>query len=222
LRGPFACKNTFFSILRLNNPDNLKKHMPRQSIYSCQISQNHGFSLFRASAILFALWMLAACTTPPEPPPPDIKALLFEMKEHMYLYISEERQKLNTDAMPLRRDPLLGAATQAHSEAMAERKAFDEGGSDENIAIQRLAANPNFQGFVGENSAMQYFYPEHGFDPETFAQSLVDQWLQSEGHRANIEYTNFALTGIGVAANGNEIYAAGLFATETEGAQAAD
>lgn len=166
--------------------------------------------------------MLAACITPPEPPPPDIKALLFEMKEHMYLYISEERQKLNIDAMPLRRDPLLDAAAQAHSEAMAERKAFDEGGSDENIAIQRLAANPNFQGFVGENSAMQYFYPEQGFDPETLAQSLVDQWLQSEGHRANIEYANFALTGIGVAANGNEIYAAGLFATEMQRTQAAD
>jgi uncharacterized protein YkwD len=197
--------------------------MPRQSHYSRQISQNHGFSLFRASAILFALWMLAACATPPpEPAPPDIKALLFEMKEHMYLYIAEERQKLNADAMSLRRDPLLDAAAQAHSEAMAERQAFDEDGSDENIAIQRLAANPNFQGFVGENSAMQYFYPEQGFDPETFAQSLVDQWLQSEGHRANIEYANFALTGIGVAANGNEIYAAGLFATETQRTQATD
>jgi len=144
------------------------------------------------------------------------------MKEHMYIYIAEERQKLNPDAMPLRRDPLLDAAAQAHSEAMAERRAFDQGGSDENVAIQRLAANAVFQGYVGENSAMQYFYPEYGFDPETFAHSLVDQWLQSDSHRANIEYTNFVLNGIGVAANGDEIYAAGLFATEVQSPPASD
>ncbi len=173
-------------------------------------------SFSRATA-LFALFALAACAMVPErEPPPDIDMLLAALKEHMYTYISEERQKLNPDAILLRPDPLLAAAAQEHSEAMAERGAFDVGGGNDNIAIQRLAADATFQGFVGENSAMQFFYPTFGFDPEMFARGFVDQWLESESHRANIEYTSFALTGIGVAANGNEIYAAGLFATELD------
>ena len=174
-------------------------------------------SLSRAIVQAIAITMLAACAATPDlPPPPDIEVLLAELKDHMYTYISEERQKLNPDAIPLRPDPLLAAAAQAHSDAMAERGAFDSGGSQGNIAIQRLAADATFQGYVAEHSAMQYFYPTFGFDPEMFARGFVDQWLESESHRANIEYPAFAITGIGVAANGNEIYASGLFATETE------
>ena len=174
-------------------------------------------SVSRAGAIIIALFTLAACAAVPDrPPPPDIDMLLAALKDHMYAYISEEREKLNPDAIPLRPDPLLAAAAQAHSEAMAERGSFDVGGAGDNIALQHLAADAAFQGFVGENSAMQFFYPAFGFDPEMFARGFVDQWLESDSHRANIEFTNFALTGIGVAANGNEIYAAGLFATELE------
>jgi uncharacterized protein YkwD len=173
----------------------------------------------RSAVIFLLLLVVCACATPPAaPPPPDIEALLGELKENMYVYIAEERTKLNAQAMPLRRDTLLDEAAQAHSEAMAERGGFDEGGANENIAVQRLAANATFQGFVGENSAMQYFFPQFGFDPEMIARSIVDQWLRSDGHRANIEYANFALTGIGVAAKGNEIYASGLFATQSIGA----
>ncbi len=185
--------------------------MSRKNTPSRKISLTH------TTVIIIALLALAACAAVPDrPPPPDIDMLLAALKDHMYTYISEEREKLNPDAIPLRPDPLLAAAAQAHSEAMAERGAFDVSGANGNIAIQRLAADAAFQGFVGENSAMQFFYPTFGFDPEMFARGFVDQWLESEGHRANIEFTDFALTGIGVAANGNEIYAAGLFATELE------
>jgi len=184
---------------------------------SCKNTPSHKISLSQATAIIIALFTLAACAAVSDrPPPPDIDMLLAALKDHMYTYISEEREKLNPDAITLRPHPLLAAAAQAHSEAMAERGAFDVSGAEGNIAIQRLAADAAFQGFVGENSAMQYFYPTFGFDPEMFARGFVDQWLESEGHRANIEFTNFALTGIGVAANGNEIYASGLFATALE------
>ena len=168
--------------------------------------------------------MLAACAVAPElpPPPRDIEILLAELKDHLYAYISEERQKLNPAATPLRPSPLLEAAAQAHSDSMAVRGAFDSGGSGDNVAIQRLAADAAFQGYVAENSAMQFFYPTFGFDPEMFARAFVDQWLESESHRANIEYADFAMTGIGVAANGNEIYASGLFATETSSVSPAE
>ncbi len=192
--------------------------MSRRNISSPKIT------LSQASAKVFAISVLAACTAAPDlpPPPPDIDVLLAELKDHLYAYISEERQRLNPDAIRLRLDPLLAEAAQAHSEAMAERGAFDAGGSEGNIAIQRLAADAAFQGYVAENSAMQFFYPTFGFDPEMFARGFVDQWLESESHRANIEYTEFAITGVGVAANGNEIYASGLFATEMPSGAAAE
>ena len=177
----------------------------------------------QVSAKIIVISVLTACAVAPDlpPPPPDIDVLLAELKDHLYTYISEERQRLNPDAMELRPDPLLAAAAQAHSDAMAERGAFDSG-AEGNIAIQSLAADAAFQGYVAENSAMQYFYPTFGFDPEMFARGFVDQWLESESHRANIEYTEFAITGVGVAANGNEIYASGLFATQLSSGSAAD
>lgn len=162
---------------------------------------------------LFAiLALLNGCATMPEPPP--LGDLLAALKEEMYVYVSEERARLNSEAPPLRRDPLLETAAQEHSEAMAERGAFDTGGSDENVAIQRLAADATFQGFVTESSGMQYFDTERGFDPTTYAHAIVDQWVAIAEHRDNIEYANFSRSGIGVAAKGNAIYAALLLATE--------
>jgi uncharacterized protein YkwD len=170
-------------------------------------------SLSRFLSLAALAFALAACTTA-GPQPPPIAEQLEAVKTYMLTYLSEERARLNAEAKPLRLDPMLAAAAQAHSEAMAEKNAFDDGGADGNVAIQQLAADPDFQGFVGENSAMQYFHPEFGIDPETYARAFVDQWVASPGHRANIEYANFDRAGIGVAAKGDTIYAAGVFATD--------
>ncbi len=171
-------------------------------------------SSLRTLSVL-AVFILAACATPSAvPQPPPLAGQLEEVKNYMFAYLSSERARLNADAKPLRLDPMLASAAQAHSESMAEKGAFDEGGADENVAIRQLAADPSFQGFVGENSAMQYFHPEYGIDAEAYARAFVDQWVSSDGHRANIEYTNFDRAGVGVAAKGNAIYAAGIFATD--------
>jgi uncharacterized protein YkwD len=168
--------------------------------------------MHRFIALIVLLGLLNACTTAPEPPP--LGDLLAALKEEMYAYVAEERVRLNSEAPHLRRDALLEEAAQAHSEAMAERGAFDSGGSEDNVAIQHLAADAAFQGFVSESSGMQYFDPGLGFDPTVYAHAIVDQWVGIEEHRDNIEYANFSRSGIGVAAKGNAIYVAQILATE--------
>ena len=171
--------------------------------------------MYRIAALGLLLALVNACASvqgPPEAPP--IEELLSELKEEMYLYLAAERVRLNPGAPALSRDPLLAEAAQMHSDAMAERGAFDEGPSDENVAIRHLAADASFQGFVAESSGMQYFHPQYGFDPSAYARAIIDQWVAIEEHRSNIEYTNFVRVGIGAAAKGNAIYAAQILATE--------
>ncbi len=156
---------------------------------------------------------LAACTTARAPEPP-LPAQLEQLKAAMLVYLSEERTRLNDAAMSLRLDPILAAAAQTHSDAMAASDAFDEGGADQNAAVQQLAADPSFQGFVGESSAMQYFHPEYGIDPDVYARAFIDQWLEIEDHRENLVRADFERVGIGITANEDAIYASVVFARD--------
>jgi uncharacterized protein YkwD len=170
----------------------------------------------RAAILLGFLAFLTGCAGLGTPEPPPLGDLLAALKEEMYVYVAQERSRLNAQAMPLRRDPLLEEAAQTHSEAMAEAGAFDAEGSDDNVAIQRLAADAVFQGFVTESSGMQYFDPALGFDPAEYAKAIIDQWVSIDAHRTNIEYERFSRSGIGVAAKGNAIYVAQLLATDLD------
>ncbi len=122
--------------------------------------------------------------------------------------------QLAGSAKALTIDPALVAAAQAHSEALAKQRKFDVGVADYNIAMQHLMANDKFQGYVGENIAMQYFNPDQGIDAESVARIFMDIWMKSEAHKHNIIFRGFERTGIGLAITGNQIYAAQLFATD--------
>ena len=165
--------------------------------------------------VLFAVLLLASCAGMPPPRPQLTPALLAAVQARLYAYVSAERMRLNADAKPLRLDPELTAAAQAHSDDMAKRRAFDASNdANTNIAIQRLMVNPKFQGYVGENSAMQYFTPEAGIDPDAVARVFLELWLKSPEHRDHIAFAGFDRTGVGIAANDNEIFAAEIFATD--------
>ena len=77
-----------------------------------------------------------------------------------------------------------------------------------------LLGDPKFRGFVGENSAAQYFTPGTRIDPDKFARGFLEIWLKSPDHKMNLTYPRFDKTGIGIAIGGNTIYAAELFATD--------
>ena len=169
----------------------------------------------RRVLLVLGVLLLASCAGMPQPRPRLTPGQLAEVQTRLYAYVSAERSKLNADAKPLRLDPELTAAAQAHSDDMARKRAFDPSNdANTNIAIQRLVANPKFQGYVGENSAMQYFTPEAGIDPDAVARLFLELWLKSPEHRDHIAFGAFDRTGVGIAANDNEIFAAEIFATD--------
>jgi len=167
----------------------------------------------RALAIIM-VFLLGGCATAPRPMPPPIEQQVARLKERLFVLVEEERHRLNAGAKPLALDPELSAAAQAHSDEMAKKRSFDIMNPDGNLAVNTLLHDPKFRGFVGENSAAQYFTPMAGIDPEAYARGFLAIWLNSPDHKNNLSYSAFDRTGIGVAVNGNAIYAAEVFATD--------
>jgi uncharacterized protein YkwD len=168
----------------------------------------------RLGTLLFAFALAACASEPARKAPPSLEVQVGALKERLFVLVEAERHRLNEHAKPLILDPELMRAAQSHSEDMAKKRSFDVGNPDGNLAVNTLLADPKFRGFVGENSAAQYFTPMAGFDPDIYARGFLDIWLKSPDHRTNLMYEAFDKTGIGIAVNGDEIYAAELFATD--------
>jgi len=139
------------------------------------------------------------------------------LKLRLFILVEEERHRLNAEARPLMLDPELSMAAQVHSDDMAKKRSFDSMNPNGNPALNALlAGDPKFRGYVGENSAAQYFTPSAGIDPDMLAQVFLDIWLNSPTHKSNLAFGRFDRTGIGIAVSGNMIYAAELFATDLD------
>lgn len=163
----------------------------------------------RAVAFLIVAVLLAGCAGLRAP---RYEQELAAMRARLLVLVEEER--VRAGAKSLRVDPQLAAAAQAHSDDMAKKRSFDTMNPDGNLAVNILLRDPRFGGFVAENSAAQYFSPAAGIDPDAMAQGFLQIWLASPSHRLNVVYREFDRAGIGIAVNGNAIYAAALFATD--------
>jgi uncharacterized protein YkwD len=168
----------------------------------------------RLLILILALALAACANKPVSPGVPPLEIEMSVLKERLFVLVEAERRRLNSEAKPLILDPELMRAAQTHSDDMASKRSFDAGNPDGNLAINTLLSDPKFRGFVGENSAAQYFTPGARIDPDTYAKGFLDIWLKSPDHRMNLTYPAFDKTGIGIAVNGNTIYAAELFATD--------
>lgn len=162
----------------------------------------------RVLVVLLAV-LLAACIGPRTP---SYDRQLAAMKSRLLVLVEEERGRAGAKA--LRLDPQLVAAAQAHSDDMARKRSFDAMNPDGNVAVNLLLRDPRFGGFVAENSAAQYFTPAAGMDPDAMAKIFLDIWLASPSHRHNVVYSEFDRAGIGIAVNGNTVYASAVFATD--------
>jgi uncharacterized protein YkwD len=159
--------------------------------------------------VLFIALALTACAGLRTP---SYEQQVAAIKSRLLVLVAAEREKAG--AKSLRVDPQLAAAAQAHSDDMARKRSFDSMNPDGNLAVNILLRDPRFGGFVAENSAAQYFSPAAGIDPDAMAQGFLQIWLASPSHRLNVIYKEFDRAGIGVAVNGNTIYAATVFATD--------
>ncbi|MFD6229124.1 sigma-70 family RNA polymerase sigma factor [Streptomyces sp. NPDC060232] len=89
---------------------------------------------------------------------------------------------------PLREDQQLRAAAQGHSDDMAARHFFDHTNPDGKDPGQRTTASGYRWSTYGENIAKG----------QQTAQAVMDSWMKSPGHRANILNCSFKDIGVGV------------------------
>ncbi|WP_051426505.1 CAP domain-containing protein [Jiangella gansuensis] len=103
----------------------------------------------------------------------------------------------------LRPDDRLTEAAQLHSEDMVERDYFDHTSPDGAGPGDR-AEQAGYERWSGENIAMGY----------ATAADVVDGWMNSEGHRANILNCDSQAIGVGVADGDGGLRWTQMFGTE--------
>jgi len=101
------------------------------------------------------------------------------------LLVNQERA--NAGLPPLAINPELTRAARNHSQDMIDRNFFSHTNPDGNGPAQRAAAEGYPSSYVGENIAAGYWTP----------QAVMDAWMNSPGHRANILNANYTEIGIG-------------------------
>ena len=100
----------------------------------------------------------------------------------------------------------LGGVARAHSEDMLARDYLSHVNPEGKNPGDRIADTGIAVTAWGENIAMAQGLA----DP---VDAIVEGWMNSEGHRANILRTTFTHTGVGVAQSGDTFYFTQVFAT---------
>ena len=115
-----------------------------------------------------------------------------------YTNQARARRKLQ----PLSRYLALQSAAQGHSNWMT-RHSFSHTGHKGSTPHQRIRAI----GFAGEMTAENIYKFPARHDHKKLARDLVDGWMKSPGHRANILNGQLRYIGVGIAQSGGYIYA---------------
>ncbi|MEU2900168.1 CAP domain-containing protein [Streptomyces sp. NPDC001273] len=114
------------------------------------------------------------------------------------------RERARAGLPPLSRDARLTAAAQAHSADMVARDFYSHTAPDGSRPWDRAAAAGSARRTVGENIACG----------QRSAAEVVEGWMNSPGHRANILKADFTHIGVGFAGGGR----AGTYWTQLFGA----
>ncbi|MFE9028502.1 CAP domain-containing protein [Streptomyces iakyrus] len=102
------------------------------------------------------------------------------------------RERARAGLLPLAGDPLLTTAAQAHSADMVARAFYAHTAPDGSRPWDRAAAAGSTRRTIGENIACGQRSPA----------DVVEGWMNSPGHRANILNPGFTHIGIGFAGGG--------------------
>ncbi|MFI7006212.1 sigma-70 family RNA polymerase sigma factor [Streptomyces sp. NPDC050145] len=124
-------------------------------------------------------------TRRPAPPAPP-KAPSGTFGQQVTALVNTERAK--NGCAPVRQNSTLDKAALGHSEDMAARNYFDHTDPDGNDPGDRITAAGYTWSTYGENIARGQQTP----------QQVMDGWMNSPGHRANILNCAFKETGVGV------------------------
>lgn len=129
---------------------------------------------------------------------------LNEVERRIYQLTNEARRKYHLS--PLDKDDALVATARAHSDDMLTRNFFNHVNPDGKAPQDRIApAYSRTLARTGENiwSGTGYNYS----DSKLMARIIMDSWMSSPGHRANLLNPDYTHLGVGVIATGKEIRA---------------
>ena len=118
------------------------------------------------------------------PPPPS-------PADQVLTLVNEARAKANPACAPLRADDRLTVAAQAHSDDMAARDYFSHTSPEGDDFVDRATA-AGYDSPGGENIAAGY----------PSAAAVMDGWMGSPEHAANITECAFTAIGVGVNSDG--------------------
>lgn len=114
-------------------------------------------------------------------------------------YTNEARTGYNLE--PIGRHLPLDLSAQAHSNWMARPSLSHPEGQDSTPRLRLMLV-----GFAGQMAAANIYKFPASCDQKKLARDLVDGWMKSPGHRANILNGQFGYTGVGIAQSGGYIY----------------
>lgn len=152
--------------------------------------------------VLLGSWAGAQDARPPSPPFDETEVT--SLREELRTATNEARARFGL--APLSADDGLTRAAQAHADENAERGVLDHGSPDprHDEPIERVGLAGVALMEIGENLA---------FEPRAdVASSVVEGWLGSPPHRANLLESTFTHVGFGVARGDGGLYVAQLLA----------
>lgn len=124
-----------------------------------------------------------------------------QIEQRILDLVNAERARRNLS--PYAHSPELASLARRHSHNMVRYHFFshiDPEGKDPSARKQTLL--PGLFGSLGENIAYH-----SGQTEEEAARNLMDAWMTSPGHRANILSKQFTHMGVGVVESGEQVYA---------------
>ena len=116
------------------------------------------------------------------------------IEERVIAYVNEEREARGLYA--LKRNSTLVESARAHSEDMAENRYFSHTSQDGRTAGDRIRDAGYYWKTYGENIAAGQIY----------ADEVVQDWMESRGHRENILDPYFRDIGVGYVYDQDSIY----------------
>jgi uncharacterized protein YkwD len=129
---------------------------------------------------------------------------LKDVEYKVFQLTNEVRQEHHL--MPLSRDTTLIDIARAHSDDMLKQHYFSHTSPEgQSFQDRIIPAYSRSLARAGEN-----IWGGHGYDysdANLLARVIVDSWMSSPGHRANLLNPNFNYVGVGVSVLGKEIRA---------------
>lgn len=145
-------------------------------------------------------------TTPPETSPSPSLAL--QIQEKVLALTNAERIAGGLGALSA--NAKLESAALFHSTDMQNQDYFEHEDPQGCSASCRVSNEGYTWQRVGENI---YTMTGYALNADSLAKMVVDGWMDSPGHRANILTPQYTQTGIGVSVQGKTVYVTAVYAT---------